>query len=91
MMEMENKLCFVCVESLVAGEWKVPQLFDGSLSDFEGVAECSDLEQYVQDGRVYCAVLFLQFSELSTCCKLGSSEHRLPTVKLLVVQIRVGL
>ena len=47
MVEMENKLCFVCVESLVAGEWKVPQLFDGSLSDFEGVAECSDLEQYV--------------------------------------------
>ena len=47
MVEMENKLCFVCVESLVAGEWKVPQLFDGSLSDFEGVVECSDLEQYV--------------------------------------------
>ena len=39
MVEMENGRCSVCVEGLVAGEWKVLQLFDGSLSDFEGVAE----------------------------------------------------
>ena len=39
MVEMENKLCFACVENWVAGKWKVLQLFNGSLSDFEAVAE----------------------------------------------------
>ena len=39
MVEIENERCSVCVEGLMAGEWKVLQLFDGSLSDFEGVAE----------------------------------------------------
>ena len=39
MVEMENGLCSVCVEGLVAGEWKALQLVDGSLSGFEGVAE----------------------------------------------------
>ena len=39
MVEMENELCFVCVENWVAGKWKVLQLFNGSLSDFEAVAE----------------------------------------------------
>ena len=38
-MEMENERCSVSVEGLVAGEWKVLQLFDGSLSDFEGDPE----------------------------------------------------
>ena len=41
MLEIKNELSFVCVEDWVEGEWKVLQLFDGSLSDFEGVAECS--------------------------------------------------
>ena len=36
---VENE-CSVCAEGPVAGEWKVLQLFDGSLSDFEDVAEC---------------------------------------------------
>ena len=40
MVEMENKLCFVCVEGLVAGKWNMLQLFDRSLSDSEGIAEC---------------------------------------------------
>ena len=40
MVEMENGQCSVCVEGLVAGEWKLLQLFDGTLSDFEGVVEC---------------------------------------------------
>ena len=39
MVEMENECCSVCVEGPVAGEWKVLQLFDGSLSDFESIAE----------------------------------------------------
>ena len=39
MVEMENELCFVCVEDQAAGEWRVLQLFDGNLGDFEGVAE----------------------------------------------------
>ena len=39
MVEMENE-CSVCDEGLVAEEWKVLQLFDGSLSNFEGVVEC---------------------------------------------------
>ena len=30
----------VCVEDQVARESKVLQLFDGNLSDFEGVAQC---------------------------------------------------
>ena len=37
---MEIELCSVCVEGLVAEEWRVLQLFNGSLSDSEGVAEC---------------------------------------------------
>ena len=40
MVEMGNEWCSVCVKGLVEGEWKVLQLFDQSLSNFEGVAEC---------------------------------------------------
>ena len=39
MVKMENGRCSVCVEGLVAGEWKVLELPDGNLSQFEGVAE----------------------------------------------------
>ena len=39
MVEMENEQCSVCGEGLVAREQKVLQLFNGSLSDFEGIAE----------------------------------------------------
>ena len=39
MAGMENGRCSVCVEGLVAGEWKLLQFVDGSLSGFEGVAE----------------------------------------------------
>ena len=39
MVEMRNGCCSVCVEGLVAGEWIVLQLFDGSLKGFEGVVE----------------------------------------------------
>ena len=31
MVEMENELCFVCVEDQVAGEWEVLQFFDRNL------------------------------------------------------------
>ena len=37
--EMENGQCSVCVKGLMAGEWKVLQLVDGSLSNFESVAD----------------------------------------------------
>ena len=37
--EMENGQCSVCVEGLMGGEWKVLQLVDGSLSNFESVAD----------------------------------------------------
>ena len=37
---MQNELFFVYVEDQVAGELRVIQLFDGNLSDFEGVVEC---------------------------------------------------
>ena len=56
MVEKENERCFVCVEDQVARETRVLLLFDGNLSDFEGVV--GHLEQYVLDGRLCCAVPF---------------------------------
>ena len=91
MVDMENEECFVSVEVSVAGEWKVLRLFDGSLSGFEDVEVYQQLGQHVQDGRRFSAMSFLQLSELTGCCKCGSSERQLPNVRLLVVQIQAGL
>ena len=55
MVEKGNE-CFVCVEDQVARESRVLLLFDGNLSDFEGVVRCRHLGQYVLDGRLCCTV-----------------------------------
>ena len=74
MVEMENGLYLACIEVRVAGEWKVFELFNGSLTNFEDVEKCQQLEQHVYDDRRYCAMPFLQLLELNGCCKFGSSE-----------------
>ena len=58
MVEKENE-CFVCVEDQVARETRVLLLFDGNLSDFEGVVGCRHLGQYVLDGCLCLAMPFL--------------------------------
>ena len=47
MVEMENGLYLACIEVRVAGEWKVFELFNGSLTNFEDVEKCQQLEQHV--------------------------------------------
>ena len=69
----------------MARESRVLLPFDGNLSDFEGVVECWHLGEYVLDGRLCYAVSFRELLESSGFCKLSSSEHQLPVVKLLVV------
>ena len=64
---MENEWCFVCVEGQVARESRVLQPFDGSLSDFKGVAECytftlihdiltNSTEKTFQSGIIDCGI-----------------------------------
>ena len=47
MVEMENGWCLVYVELWVEGELKVLLLFSESLSGFEEIGVCQQLEQHI--------------------------------------------